>query len=175
VLHHIAEGSIRLGEFRGKPRPRTHQIAEWLRSSGIPCEVLEDLRWGRWAKLVWNIPFNGLGAVLDLPTDRLLATEEGLHLVRALMAEVIAAAEALGLRMPADMIDRQIAHTRDMGSYRTSMQIDRSNGRPLEVEAILGEPLRQAQRAGVSTPRLLTLYELASLVGTIFAGQPVHS
>jgi len=170
ALHHIAEGSIRLGEFHGGPRPRTQEIAGWFQSSGVPCDVLNDLRWGRWAKLVWNVPFNGLGAVLDWTTDRLIATEAGVQLVSAVMREIIAAAEALGLKMPPDMVERQLAHTRAMGAYQTSMQIDRREGRPLEVEAILCEPLRQARRANVATPHLHMLYELALLVDPATAG-----
>jgi 2-dehydropantoate 2-reductase len=80
------------------------------------------------------------------------------------MNEVIAAAEAMGMTMPDDMIDRQMRHTRTMGPYRSSMQIDRQEGRALEVESILGEPLRQARKAGVKTPRLEMLYEMTRLV-----------
>jgi 2-dehydropantoate 2-reductase len=43
------------------------------------------------------------------------------------------------------------------------MQIDRQEGRPVEVEAMLGEPMRRAQAAGVSVPRLEMLYRMVSL------------
>jgi 2-dehydropantoate 2-reductase len=163
IIHHIDHGTIRLGEFRGGLSDRASRIAKLFNDSRVTCEVLEDLRWGRWSKLVWNIPFNGLGAVLDLTTDRLLADAGSVQLVTDIMREVIEAAEAQGLRMPADMIDRQITHTRTMGPYRSSMQIDRQEGRPLEVESILGEPFRQARAAGIKTPKLEMLYEMARL------------
>lgn len=164
VIHHIDHGMIRLGEFNGGPSDRARRIAETFKASNVPCEVLDDLRFGRWSKLVWNVPFNGLGAVLNLTTDRLLDNEHGMRLLAAIMAEVIAVAEALGIAMPENMIDIQIRHTRTMGAYRSSMQIDCQEGRPLEVESILGEPLRQARRAGVSVPNVEMLYELARLV-----------
>jgi 2-dehydropantoate 2-reductase len=164
IIHHIDHGVIRLGEFNGGPSERATRIAEMFKSSQIPCEVLDDLKAGRWAKLVWNVPFNGLGAALDLTTDKLLGSAEGMDLLLALMHEVIAAAEALGVRMPEDMIDRQVRHTSTMGAYRSSMQIDRQEGRALEVESILGEPLRQARRAGVSTPKLEMLYQITKLI-----------
>ena len=47
-----------------------------------------------------------------------------------------------------------------MGSYRSSSQIDFESGREVEVEAIWGEPYRQAKRAGADTPRLEMLYGL---------------
>jgi 2-dehydropantoate 2-reductase len=40
------------------------------------------------------------------------------------------------------------------------MAIDYVNGRALEVEAILGEPLRRGLAAGVSMPTVATLYAL---------------
>ena len=45
-----------------------------------------------------------------------------------------------------------------MGAYRSSMRIDRQAGRALETEATIGEPLRQAQRAGASVPLMAHLY-----------------
>jgi 2-dehydropantoate 2-reductase len=164
VIHHLDHGMIRLGEFGGGPSPRATAIADMFRCSKILCEVLPDLRRGRWEKLVWNIPFNGLGAALDLTTDRLIDTNEGRQLVVSVMEEVIRTAAALGIQMPADMIDRQITHTRTMGAYQSSMQVDRRQGRPLEVEAILGEPLRQAQAAGVDTPGLRVVYDLCRVI-----------
>ena len=163
-IHHIDHGMIRLGECEGGPSPRADGIAALFRNSRIPCEVLPDVRFGRWAKLVWNIPFNGLGAVLDLTTDRLIDNEPGLRLVSQIMNEVMSAAEALGMKMPPDMLEQQIRHTRTMGPYRTSMQIDRQENRAMEIESILGEPLRQARQAGVPTPRLELLYELAKII-----------
>jgi 2-dehydropantoate 2-reductase len=132
--------------------------------SKVPCEVLDNLIAGRWGKLVWNVPFNGLGAVLDLTTDQLLAHDDGVQLVSALMREVVAGARALGYELPDDLIELNLARTRTMGAYQSSMQIDRRAGRSLEIESILGEPLRQARKAGVSTPALEVLYQMARLI-----------
>jgi 2-dehydropantoate 2-reductase len=172
LIRHIDHGMIRLGESEPPGRsPRADSIVALFQAAGVRCEVLEDLRRGRWEKLVWNVPFNGLGAVMDLTTDRLIATEAGRDLVARLMREVIEAARADGAELAAHagaaerIIQRQIENTRTMGAYMSSMQIDRREGRPMEVEAILGEPLRRARCRGVSTPLLRALYEFAVVVG----------
>jgi 2-dehydropantoate 2-reductase len=172
VVHHIDHGTIRLGEFGGGPSARASKIAGMFNASRVPCEVLHDLRRGRWEKLVWNVPFNGLGAVLDLATDRLTGSDDALSLVRALMHEVVAAARGDGAKVADEIIERQIANTRTMGAYQSSMQVDRREGRPLEVEAILGEPLRRAAAAGVPTPNLRALYEMARLIASPVPGPP---
>jgi 2-dehydropantoate 2-reductase len=163
VVHHIAEGLITLGEYGGPASPRVERIAEVLRASNVPARVLEDLKYGRWEKLIWNMPFNGLSAVLDQTTDLLLATPEGEALVRAIMEEVRAGARGVGVDLPASLVDAKVEQTRGMGPYKTSMHLDMQAGRAMEVEAIFGYPVRTAQAAGVPVPRLETLYRMLCL------------
>jgi 2-dehydropantoate 2-reductase len=162
-VEHTAEGLITLGEFRGPATPRVRAVAAMLESSQIPVRAIDDLRYGRWEKLVWNVPFNGLSAGLDLTTDLLLATPEGDALVRSLMREVIDAARAVGANLPDELIEAKIAQTRGMGAYRTSMHLDMLAGRAMEVEAIFGCPVRAAQAAGHGVPRLEALYRMLKL------------
>jgi 2-dehydropantoate 2-reductase len=163
-ISHTDHGLIRVGELRGGPSPRVHKIAELLSGSKVPCEVLDDLIYGRWDKLIWNIPFNGLGAALDLTTDRIIESNTGLRLVRRLMDDVIAACRPLNLQFDLHVSEEKIRHTQTMGQYKTSMQIDRQMGRPLEIEAIIGKPLELARSKGVSTPYISMLYDLVRLV-----------
>lgn len=163
-IDHTSHGHIRLGEFIGGPSDRSAEIAELFLASKIPCDVVPDLRYARWEKLVWNFPFNGLSAVLDQTTDLLLNTEPGEKLVRDLMAETIASARANGVDLPDSLIDLNISRTREMGAYRTSMHIDRQARRDLEVEAILGRPTRVGTAAGVNNFRMQTLYDLACMI-----------
>jgi 2-dehydropantoate 2-reductase len=159
VVHHTAHGWIQLAEHSGPARERTHAIAEMFRSAGIRCDVLDSLIEARWRKLIWNIPFNGLGvAVPGGDTATILADPALAAAARGLMHETIAAARADGVAIESDAADRRMEDTAIMGAYQSSMQIDFENGRPLETEAILGEPLRRAQRAGIAVPRLEMLY-----------------
>ncbi|HEY6166613.1 MAG TPA: 2-dehydropantoate 2-reductase [Verrucomicrobiae bacterium] len=177
VIQHLAHGKVVMGEFRRWPEPRTHDIASMIRHAGVPCSVTDNLERARWEKLVWNIPFNGLGvagaAGLDAllsphtslvaphgfvrPTDQLLADPRWCALVRELMLEVIAAANAKGLKIDESCADHQIERTRAMGAYRASTLIDFERGQPIELESLFLEPLRQAKAAGVATPRLAAL------------------
>lgn len=166
-IHHSAHGLIRIGQFRGGLSRRATAVAEAFCAGGLRCEVLGNLLRGRYEKLVWNVPFNGLGAVLDRTTDRLIGTAEGRALLATLMREVMATAAADGAALemgPEEMIALQLQRTAGMGAYASSMQEDRRHGRAMEIEAILGEPLRRAQAFGVPTPYLRALHDLARLV-----------
>src|SRR5215469_9656698 len=61
VVQHMAHGLVVLGEFQRWPEPRTHDIASLFRNAGVNCKVAENLIRAHWEKLIWNIPFNGLG------------------------------------------------------------------------------------------------------------------
>ncbi len=162
-VHHLGEGRIRLGEFAGGLTTRSEALAAMFRSAGVPCEAVVDLRRARWEKLVWNIPFNGLSALLDKDVTELLRCQPTRELVRELMLEVIAAANAQGLSREingAEFSSQMIAFTDQMDHYRPSMQIDRVEGRPLELAAIYAIPLRQAEVVGVAMPRVDMLYRL---------------
>lgn len=158
-LEHQESGYVRVGEFVGPGRSaRVDGIVELLRASGINASAMESLKEGRWAKLVWNIPFNGLGAILDMTTDRLLASERGTEQVRAIMREVIEAARAAGVTLGKELIEKNIEATRSMGAYRTSTQVDRQMGKPLEFESIFGRPVQVARSKGVAVPLMELLH-----------------
>jgi 2-dehydropantoate 2-reductase len=80
------------------------------------------------------------------------------------MFEVIAGGRACGAFLSDDMIEINLARTREMGPYRTSMQIDRQMGRELEIEAILHQPLEAAKAHGLDIPNLQNLYDRARMI-----------
>lgn len=157
-VDHFGHGSVSLGEFNRSPQFRTEQVAKAFRRADIETRVVENLAAERWKKLVWNIPFNGLAVTEGgIAVDRILADPRLEAEVRALMAEVIATAAALGHTIRPDFIDFQIDRTRTMGAYQPSTLIDFLAGREIELDAIWTEPLHRARAAGVPTPHLETL------------------
>lgn len=153
VIEHIDYGLIRIGEFAQTGlSDRITRIAEMFNSARVPCEPVENLLAARWDKLVWNIPFNGLGAMLDCSTDRLIGSEAGVAVVRAVMDEVMRCANADGVFLGSDLPQKKIDMTFRVGAYRTSMQLDRLAGREMEIDSILARPMRIGNAKGVATP-----------------------
>ena len=76
------------------------------------------------------------------------------------MDEVLDAAHRLGHEIPDEFADFQIERSYSMGAYKPSSLLDSQGGRPVEVEAIWGEPWRQGVAAGATMPRLEMLYRL---------------
>lgn len=167
-ISHTDHGMIRLGEPRGGISDRAKKIARLFTDSGVPCDVLDDLAFGRWDKLIWNVPFNGLGAALDMTTDQLIGSKEGLSLVTKICEEVIAACRPLNICFDLNVIEEKIRHTQTMGPYKTSMQIDRQMQRQMEIEAIIGRPLQAARTNSVQTPYMEMLYSMLCLLNMPF-------
>jgi 2-dehydropantoate 2-reductase len=165
VIEHFDHGSLSLGEYHGPPQNRTRAIAEAFCQSGIDARAVENLAAERWRKLVWNIPFNGLAiAAAGATVDQVLADDGLRALTRQLMEEAADAADRLGHAIPPEYIDFQISRSDSMGPYKPSSMIDWQLGRPVEVEAIWGEPWRRGVAAGAEMPRLEMLYQLLAHV-----------
>ena len=163
---HLAAGRIILGPFPAREYERAELLAGLFTATGVTCHAVADIMRARWEKLVWNIPFNGLCALMQRPVDVLLASDKTTEAIRRIMQEVIAAANAQGLRepIPEAYADEMITFTRTMtASYRPSMQIDRSEGRPLELEALFARPLLAGHDRGVAMPLTAALYALLDL------------
>jgi 2-dehydropantoate 2-reductase len=137
-----------------------------LLGSKIECLVEPSLAAARWKKLVWNIPFNGLSiAAGGIDTADILADPALEQRVRDLMHEIISTARAIGHAVPFDLIPDMIERTRTMTRYRPSSLIDFEEGREVELEPIWGEPVRQAQTAGLPMLHVSELYrQLKALV-----------
>jgi len=159
TVHHLGAGRIIIGEHQPHDRQRLERLATIFSAAGVDCRITDDLKRARWEKLVWNIPFNGLCALLEQSVDRLLTVPACRRLVRELMQEVIAAGNAQGLRkpIPDSYADSMLEFTDNMGVYKPSMQIDREEGRQLEIEAIFRIPLSYGSQQGVSMPRVAML------------------
>ncbi|MEH2445498.1 MAG: putative 2-dehydropantoate 2-reductase [Nostoc sp.] len=163
-IRHLDYGQITLGAYASGYHPigitdKMRQIADDFKSAGISMELTEDLLLGRWKKLVWNIPYNGLSVILNVRTDELMSYVHTRKLVEQLMYEVAAGSFSCDRIIPDSFIQTMLDYTVKMKPYRTSMKIDYDERRPLEVEAIFGNPLRKAHSRGVDLPQISCIYQ----------------
>ncbi|MDR1817899.1 MAG: 2-dehydropantoate 2-reductase [Puniceicoccales bacterium] len=161
VIENYQLGRIRFAEAAGTATARTHALAELFGVTGSECRVTDSLDKALWQKLCWNIPFNGLAiAAGGVTTDIIAGSAPLRELAEGLMREVQAAAGACGVEISDAHLAAQIPSVAGMGAYKPSSLIDYLAGRPVEVEAIWGEPLRRGEARGVAMGRLSALYSL---------------
>lgn len=161
-IRHLDFGRIAFGEYSsrhgGRVTERMSRIVDDFSETGIKVQPSEQLAQVRWSKLAWNIPFNGLSVVLDADTKAIMESEAGADLARSLMEDVQASAAACGIAIDPQHIERMLADTKQMVPYDSSMRLDYRHRRPIEVEAIFGNPLRAAQAQGYAAPQIEMLY-----------------
>jgi 2-dehydropantoate 2-reductase len=171
-IHHLDYGRVLLGahdkaQQRCSPTAVMEAIAADFTRAKVPIALTDDLPMARWKKLVWNVPYNGLSVVLNATTEEMMADAGVRSLITTLMQEVVTTANAWGQqtspesprRVPSETITQMLTQTEQMAPYRTSMKIDYDEKRPLEIEAIVGNPLRTAQALGIETPAMTVLYQ----------------
>lgn len=168
-IRHLDYGLITIGEYRhdGQPggiTPRLKQLGEKLEQAGIPIRLEADLALARWKKLVWNIPFNGLSVVHNALTDELITNEKTRTLCQTLMNEVATAAAICARPINPDFIKKMVTDTQKMKPYAPSMKLDYDQGKPLEIEAIYGAPIRAARAKGVAMPETEKLYQQLRII-----------
>ncbi|RJS91440.1 ketopantoate reductase family protein [Salinisphaera sp. Q1T1-3] len=163
-IRHQAFGRLTLGAWPAGTTPALSALAALFETGGIDVKISETIVRERWAKSLWNAPFNPISVLADgTDTDTMLGVPGGEALVRGVMAEVAAVAAADGHPMPDDAAERNIAATRQMTAYRNSMALDHRAGRPLEIDAILGNIVDIAARLDVPVPRLAGLRALVAM------------
>ncbi|MGB0760587.1 MAG: putative 2-dehydropantoate 2-reductase [Rubripirellula sp.] len=160
-IRHLDHGRILLGDYQQSQHAisdRASAVFEDLVYAGIDAKLVSDLATARWKKLMWNIPFNGLSVVLNASTWELMESPEACGLARDLIEEVHQAAKACGSAISEKVIQTTLDVTREMVPYDSSMRLDYLNQRPMEIEAILGNPIRRAEACGCKMPRVEMLY-----------------
>ncbi|KAI0168988.1 ketopantoate reductase PanE/ApbA-domain-containing protein [Hypoxylon sp. FL1284] len=144
------------------------RLAHWWNEYGgirdVETHTELELQTIRWHKLCINAAFNPT-AVLSGGrgnADQLTDLELREH-VTAIMKEIWdSAPHVLGKPFPDNLAtpDRIIKSTERNTGARPSMLLDWEAGRPMELEVILGNPVRIARAAGVEMPKLQSLYAL---------------
>lgn len=166
-IEHKGSGKLTIGKYPAELQPSAKlcKLSALFESVNVGCEISSDIRSARWCKLVWNAPFNPisvLGGGID--TRQIMNDSKLVELSEQVMREVAAAGNACGACVPDEHVDNMLEYTRKFPAYKTSMLVDYENGRPLEVEVILGNAVRAADAHGVDVPHLKSLYALLNSV-----------
>jgi len=153
---------IVLGEvFGALPRlsQRVTAIQEALAGADIHAEAVPDGRVPIWEKFIFLVSLAAFTGAARLPIGPLWADPDVRERFLAGSREIETLARAEGVPVAADVVDRISTYIEGIpGSMRSSLLIDLSQGKPIEVEQLQGSVMRRAAKAGVAAPIISTLY-----------------
>lgn len=171
-VRHQGSAMLQAGVYPRGISPVLKRLAEAFSVSGVKFEMVEDIVFTRWNKLLWNLPYNPVSVLAGGADTSLMSRPGELEKLCAdLMSEVIRVANAAGVGLTEDLAEKQREFTRNFPPYKTSMLQDFEAGRALEVEAILGNTLRVARKHGVDVPRIECCYALLKSVDFLRRGR----
>ncbi|KAL9084009.1 MAG: hypothetical protein Q9165_008285 [Trypethelium subeluteriae] len=142
-----------------------------LVAGGIPDALAyshEKLQLVRWHKIAINAAFNPSSVLCGGPSNAVMANDPLFHeYLKSVMDEVLETGpKVIGQLFPPDFASSELllrSTQRDPTGGRPSMWADWEQGKTLELEVILGNPIRLAREKGLDMPRLQSLYALARM------------
>lgn len=150
---------------------RSLTFVEMLKASGIDDADVHDhagIQFIRWHKIAINAAMNPSSVLTGGCGNQELASEPDLEEhIKGVMNEVLKTApKVLGKPLPVKELklatpEQVVASVRkNTSGSRPSMWQDWEKGRRMELEVILGNPIRIARVKGLEMPRLQTMYAL---------------
>lgn len=153
---------IVFGEVFGSlPRmsDRVRRLHDALAGADVQSEPVEDGRTAIWEKFIFLVALAGFTGAARLPIGPVWSDPEIRSQFLEGCREVERVARAEGVPVAPGVVDRVGDYIGKIpGTMRSSLLIDLSQGKRIEIEALLGSVVRRARRAGVPVPIMTTLY-----------------
>lgn len=171
IIDHEGQDSLKVGYFENPNLPLEVQeksakdFVELYHNGKNECIYDEDVKYTRWRKLVYNATLNSLCTLTGVDLGRLELFGGVDLLVRPAMKEVLAIAKSDGVELDESIMEFMI-RSDDPVYYSPSMLVDIRKGQYIELEVIVGNAVRIAERNGVAAPFLSIIYDLLKVVQT---------
>lgn len=168
-INHETTDFLRVGVFPNENVPKDKQdsicqkFVQIYNTGKNECVFDENVKFSRWRKLIYNATLNPVCALTQLDVGRLEIFGAVDSIIRGAMKEVIAIAASDGVQLPESVIEFMI-RSDDPVYYKPSMLIDYEKGNYMEVEVILGNPIKIAQKNSVDAPILTLIYHFLSVL-----------
>ena len=169
-------GTYPASAYSEKPDVRTaaNSFMEIMKQAGSHSKWQNDVQEQRWFKLLLNASWNPVCALtLSRDVAFLASSPIADRLIEDVMLEVVTIAQALGYRkITAKRAQEQLKRASgriDGKGIEPSMLVDVLTERRMEVETILGNPVKVAKNLGIPVPRLEVLYALSKALDEAIA------
>jgi len=139
--------------------PRVRALADLMLTADIHAEPVADARIPLWEKFIYLAPFAAFTGAARLPIGAIWGDEIARDAFMDAVREVERVARASGIGVAADVVEKIATYTAGIpASTRSSLLIDLSVGKRIEVESLPGSVVRRGAAVGVETPMMRSLY-----------------
>jgi 2-dehydropantoate 2-reductase len=147
--------SLTFGDQAGQRTQVVEQADGQLSGAGFPVSVSDDIMAAMWQKWAFIASMGALNCLLGGSVGEIVAVDGGDETARGIVEETSSITGAAGYPL-SDGALRQITGmlTARGSSFTSSLYRDLREGKPVEVETILGDLVAEGGKAGVRTPLL---------------------
>jgi 2-dehydropantoate 2-reductase len=151
-----------IGGFDSSSTEKITEIVALFNAAAIETYPSGNIIRMKWKKLMWNVTFNPLSALIGVKVGAVF-DDEGLRLTAIkICQEAIAVAKAAGVDVDEDFYKTVMAQGQFAREHQTSMLQDKLSGKAIELESICGYIIKKGKELNVGTPVLETIYHLLS-------------
>ncbi|EXJ94627.1 2-dehydropantoate 2-reductase [Capronia coronata CBS 617.96] len=150
---------------------QNQRFVELLLKGGIKdaiADTHEKLQLVRWHKIAINAAFNPSAVLSGGSHNEAMASDAELYVhLKGVMDEVLSTGpKVVGTPFPSSFASSEgilRSTLRNKSGSKPSMLLDWESGKPMELEVILGNPIRLAREKGYEMPRMQSLYALIKM------------
>ncbi len=160
MIYHVGiDPTIIFGELDRRLSPRTMEIQALFERAGVRAVIAEDIGVALWDKFLFIAAFGALGAVSRSTAGEILQVAPTRRLLEEVMLEIWKVARAAGVLLPAEAIGRRLRFIEQMPPQTVaSLARDLGEGRPSELDQLIGAVVRLGERYEVEVPLSRALY-----------------
>ena len=152
------------GELVIEPAAGSEPAAQALRGAGVPTEISDNVRGALWLKLILNCAYNAVSAIAQRPYGENVRGEGIWDVMRDVVDECLAVAQADGVTVPADAHAAARKLVESMPAQYSSTAQDLARGKPTEIDFLNGYVVRRGEALGIATPANRVLWALVKLI-----------
>jgi 2-dehydropantoate 2-reductase len=139
--------------------PRVRALADLMLNADIDAEPVADARIPLWEKFIYLAPFAAFTGAARLPIGAIWGDDISRAAFMDAVREVERVARASGINVAAGVTENIATYTGGIPpTTRSSLLIDLSVGKRIEVESLPGSVVRRGAAVGVETPMMRALY-----------------
>ncbi len=144
---------IEFGENDGSMSERVERLKNVLDRPGIQVSVSSDIVSTLWTKLVAVGAFGTVMTAARASLPEVLAGPEGETTIRTVMEEIVAVGKSQGISFAPGVVDEKLqGGIEEAEEFKSSLQYDLTNGKPLELDDILGAVVQKGRAADIPVP-----------------------
>ncbi len=144
---------IEFGENDGAKTARVEKIRALLDKPGVQVSVSSDIVSTLWTKLVAVGAFGTVMTAARASLPEVLAGPEGENTIRTVMEEIVAVGKSQGVEFSPGVVDEKLqGGIEEAEEFKSSLQYDLTNGKPLELDDILGAVVKKGRASDIPVP-----------------------